>query len=148
MTPPRACGCPDFCPLVSYQEDCARCRVNSTRRHFWPARQIDLLSDLDFEEGGIRVVVTPLEILTLLGGFHFAERAIVTVLLAQVDAVSAIFLDVPRMIIVSVPIVVALVMMIVSAHCYRSDQSRASENQAQNQKAMHRITSLLGEARC
>ncbi len=89
--------------------------------------QIDLRSDLNLDDG-IGVLVTPPEIFTLLGGFHFPKLAIVTVPLAEVNAVSRIFLAVPCMLVVAIPIVVTLVMMVVRVCCSGTNPSRAGEN--------------------
>ena len=50
--------------------------------------------------------VTPLEVFSLVDRLHFPELTILLVLLSQVDAVSTIFMIVPPMIVVAVPIVV------------------------------------------
>jgi hypothetical protein len=49
----------------------------------------------------------------LVDGLHSPELAIVLVLLAQVNAVGAIFLTVPLMIVVAVPVIVPSVVITV-----------------------------------
>lgn len=71
----------------------------------------DGLSNLNLEEHVIRVFVTPLEILLLLGGFDFTELTIALVLLSQVDAVGTILLAVVHMIVFALLIVVLLVIV-------------------------------------
>ena len=60
------------------------------------------------------MIVTPLEIFSLLRGFQLPEFAIIAMLFPQVHAVRAIFLVVLRMIVTAVPVVILFVMMIVS----------------------------------
>jgi hypothetical protein len=71
--------------------------------------------------------MTPFEVLPLVYDFHFPERHIVPVLFAQVNPVRAIFLVVPGMIIVAVPIVIAPVMMIVGLYRHWGDKGSAGE---------------------
>jgi hypothetical protein len=106
-------------------------------------RQLKCLPDFNFEKRVIRVIVTPPEVFPLLGIFRFLERMIVPVLLPQINAVSPIFLVVPRMIIAGIPIVVPFVMMIVGPHRHRGNQGGTYKNCGQNQKTTHVLTLLL-----
>jgi hypothetical protein len=91
----------------------------------------------------IRVFVTPPEIFPLLGCFRSVELTIVPVLLAQVNAVSTIFLAVPSMIVAAIPIVIPFLMMIVSPYRYRGNQASANEKRGQCQNTTHIIKLLL-----
>jgi len=62
----------------------------------------------------IRVILPPLEILLLRDGFRLFELTILVVLLAQVHAVRAIFVVVPRTIVAAFPIVVLLFAVLLS----------------------------------
>jgi hypothetical protein len=66
--------------------------------------------------------MTPFEIFSLTIGFLPAELAIVAVLLPQINAISTIFLVVPRVIIAIVFVVVtSIVMVIVSLEGQRNE---------------------------
>jgi uncharacterized membrane protein YphA (DoxX/SURF4 family) len=101
------------------------------------------LPDLNLEKHVIRVIVTPPEVLLLLGSSGSPELTIVAVLLAQVNAVRAIFLVVPRMIVAAVAIVVTLVMTIVGIHHRWGNQADADAKRTQNQNTMHVVNLLL-----
>jgi len=88
------------------------------------------------------MIVTPSEVLPLLGGFHAVELTIVPVLFSEVDAVRTIFLAVPRMIVVAVSVVLPSIVMIVSSHRHWGGQSSGGEKRGQNQKTTH-IDNLL-----
>jgi hypothetical protein len=85
------------------------------------------------------VIVPPLEIFPLLGSFDSPEFTIVPVLLAQVNTVRTIFLVIPLVIIVSVPIVVLLFVTVSLRR--RRNQHGAREKRTQKQKPIHLLTS-------
>jgi hypothetical protein len=95
----------------------------------------------------IRVIVTPLEVFPLLGSLGFVEFAIFPVLFSQVNAVSTIFSAVPRMVIVTFPVVVPLIMMIVGHHRHWGNEGSAGAKHTQNQKTMHIVSLVLLKAR-
>jgi hypothetical protein len=101
------------------------------------------LSDFDFEKHVIRMLVTPPEVFPLLVCFRSIELTIVPVLLAQVNAVSTIFLAVPSMIVAAIPIVIPFLMMIVSPYSERGNQASANEKRGQCQNTTHIIKLLL-----
>jgi hypothetical protein len=109
-------------------------------------RRSGLLPDLYLEQNLIRVLVPPSEVFPLLDRFHCAELPIVPVLLPDVNAVSTIFVVVPPMVIVAIPIIVPLILRttIVSRHRDWGNQSTAGEKRAQNQKTTH-IGNLLAQ---
>jgi hypothetical protein len=101
------------------------------------------LPDINLEKHVIRVIVTPPEVLLLLGSSRSPELAIVAVLLTQVNAVCAIFLVVPRMIVAALPIVVPFVMTIVRVQRHCGNQTGADKKRTQNQNTMHVVHLLL-----
>ena len=85
----------------------------------------------------IRMIVPPLEIFVLLGGFSVFELAISAMMLVQINAIGAIFLVVPRVVVMAVAIVVALVTMFVRRRVCGRNHHCARENRTQNQESMH-----------
>jgi hypothetical protein len=95
-------------------------------------RAPDNLPDLNPEKHGIGVFMAPVEVVCLLIAPHSMESSIVPVLLAEVNAVSTIFLAVPLMVIAVFAIVVAPFMMLVGVHCHRGDQGGAQQEPTEN----------------
>ena len=87
--------------------------------------------------------MTPPEVAPLLGRFHLPELTVFPVLLAEVNAVSAIFMVVPCVVISAIPIVVPFVMMIVSPHRPGACQGNACEKRGKNQKKRRMSISCL-----
>jgi hypothetical protein len=105
-----------------------------------PARRRNWhLPDIELEKHVIRVFVTPLEVGPSVDNFDSPEFTIAPVLVRQVNAVSTIFVIVPGMIVVPVPIVVSsfFLMMLVSPHGYGRVQQDANEYSSQNYKTTH-----------
>jgi hypothetical protein len=98
------------------------------------------LTDVKLKEDAIRVLVTPPEVFSLPGGSFSAEIGVFPVLLAQIQPVSAVLVVVPRMIVATVPVIVAplaLLMMIVGVSRHRGNQGDPGENHTHNHKTMH-----------
>jgi hypothetical protein len=73
-----------------------------------PEPAVDKLSNFNLENRvSIRMFVTPSVVFSLLGSFHFREFTILSVLLSQVDAISAVLLVIPRVIVFALAIVIS-----------------------------------------
>jgi hypothetical protein len=94
------------------------------------------LLNLNLEQHVVRVLMTPLEVFSLLSDFHLPELTVVAMLFPQVYSISLIFMVVPRMIVVAISIVVSL-LMIVGVRCHWGNQGSADEKRGQNHKAVH-----------
>jgi len=70
------------------------------------------LTDLNFEETAIRVLMAPTEILLLFAPPHSVEITIVAMLLPEIRAVCPILVVVPSVVVVASPVVVASFMMV------------------------------------
>jgi hypothetical protein len=78
------------------------------------------LPNLNLEERVIWVRMAPREVLLLLATVGSIEIAIVAVLLPKILAVSTIFIVIPGVVVLAVPIVVPLFVMVVSSRYHRN----------------------------
>jgi hypothetical protein len=73
-----------------------------------PESAPERLANFNFENRvSIRMLVTPSVVFPLLGSLHLREFTILPVLLSQVDAISAVLLGVPCVIVFTFPIVIS-----------------------------------------
>jgi hypothetical protein len=81
----------------------------------------DGLPYFNFEKRVIWMLMPPPEVFGLVGALGLREYYIVAVLLPQIDPVGAIFVIVPRMVVVAVAIVIPLILMVISPRRYRDE---------------------------
>ena len=101
------------------------------------AWDVQRLFNLDLKQHVIGMFMAPPIILTLLHGSHNSKFTIFAVLLAEIDAISAIFVVVLRMIIAVFLIVISLLVMIIGPHRYRGDEGGGDEKSGQNRSVTH-----------
>jgi hypothetical protein len=89
--------------------------------------------------------VTPPEVLPLASSLLSIEFSVIPVLFRQVNAVSTIFLAVPRMVVVAIPIVVPSLAVIVGPHRHWRHQGGGGKKRRQNYKSTHDINLLSNE---
>jgi len=99
----------------------------------WRAGPSFALPNFNFEERGIGVLMTPVEVLLLLAAIHSVEIAIILMVLLKIGAVSTVFIIVPRVIVFAVAIVVPFFLMVsvLSSPGYRSHQRSAQYERTQ-----------------
>jgi hypothetical protein len=81
--------------------------------------------------------MTPSEVISSPAGVDYREVAISSVLFPQVNAVSAILMVVPSMVIAVVPVVVPLIMMVSGSRRYRCQDGDHGEKHGQCGETAH-----------
>ena len=71
-----------------------------------------MLPNLNFKERAIGVLMAPTEVVLLLAVILSMELAVMAMALAKISAISAIFVSIPRMVVVATFVVVASFMMV------------------------------------